>query len=60
MPSLLLTSVGYCVSDYLACRVARRVDAALLVLCSQSAQVQRVDGEPAVGEREGTLASSDD
>jgi hypothetical protein len=35
----LLTSFGYGVSDYLAGRVARRIDPALLVLCSQTAQV---------------------
>jgi drug/metabolite transporter (DMT)-like permease len=35
----LLTSFGYGVSDYLAGRVARRMDPALLVLCSQTAQV---------------------
>jgi drug/metabolite transporter (DMT)-like permease len=35
----LLTSFGYGVSDYLAGRVARRIDPGLLVLCSQAAQV---------------------
>ena len=38
----LLTSLGYGVSDYLAGRVARRLDPALLVLCSQTAQVSVV------------------
>jgi hypothetical protein len=33
----LLTSLGYGVSDYLAGRVARHLDPALLVLCSQTA-----------------------
>jgi uncharacterized membrane protein len=38
----LLTSLGYGVSDYLVGRVARRLDPALLVLCSQTAQVSVV------------------